>query len=205
MRKLMLVPVLAALAAAPAAAAPPSLTLKATPTVVAYGASPTLSGILSTGRVGQSLELQAEECGQAAFKKLASVSTTTGGAFSFVAKPTIDTSYEAKLKGSTSPAVAVKVAPLLMLKRLALGKFSVSVSAAQSFVGRYVVFQRRRNAKWVTLKQVTLTSVRTTTAPTQVSSASFRLKLPAGVRLRMVLPAAQAGSCYAAASGVSRS
>jgi hypothetical protein len=85
------------------------------------------------GTFGQTLEVQAEECGQAAFKELAPVSTTTGGAFSYTAKPTIYTSYEAKLKRSTSPAVAVKVAPLLMLmlmlKRLALGKLSVSVSA----------------------------------------------------------------------------
>jgi hypothetical protein len=51
----------------------------------------------------------------------------------------------------------------------------------------------------VTLKKVTLTTVATTTAPTQVSTATFRIKLPAGLRVRAVLPLTQAGTCYLAA------
>ena len=201
MKKLMLATALAVFGAAPAVAAQPSLTLRAAQATVGYGASATLSGTLSGGHSGQSVEIQAQACGQAAFKKLASVSTTAGpvvGAFIYTAKPTIDTTYQAKLKGSTSPSVAVKVAPLLTLQRRALGKFGVSATAAQSFVGKYVVFQRRRGTKWVTQKKVTLASVKTATAPTEVSSASFRLKLPAGLRVRAVLPGTQAGACYTA-------
>ncbi|HEX6491296.1 MAG TPA: hypothetical protein VF002_07965 [Gaiellaceae bacterium] len=197
---------LAAFAVAPAAAAPPSLTLKASPTLVGYGATTTLSGALSTGRSGQSVEIQAQQCGQSAFKKLAVASTGAGGAFTFAAKPTSNTSYEAKLKAATSPSVAVKVTPIVALRRRATGRFAVSVTAAQSFVGKYVAFQRRRGAKWVTLKKVTLAAVKTTVAPTEVSSAGFRLKLPAGLRVRAVLPASQAGACYGPArSGVVRS
>jgi hypothetical protein len=175
------------------------LTLKAAPTVVTYGGTSTLSGVLSTQKTGESVDIQAQDCGQNAFKKVASATTTTGGAFSYGAKPTIDTSYQAKLKGATSPAVAVKVAPLLTLKKLALGKFSVSATAAQSFVGKYVVFQRLRRTKWVTLKKVTLATAKTTTAPTQVTSATFRIKLPARLRVRSILPAAQAATCYVGA------
>jgi hypothetical protein len=196
MRKALPILLLAALCAAPAAAAPPSLTLKAAPTVVTYGGTSTLSGVLSTQKSGESVDIQAQECGQNAFKKLASATTTTGGAFSYAAKPTNNTSYQAKLKGATSPAVAVKVAPLLTLKKLSRGKFSVSVTAAQSFAGKYVVFQRLRRTKWVTLKKVTLATARTTTAPTQVTSATFRIKLAARLRVRSILPAAQAATCY---------
>ena len=199
MRKAFPIFVLAALCAAPVAAAPPSLTLKAAPTVVTYGGTSTLSGVLSTQKTGQSVDIQAQDCGQTPFKKVASATTTTGGAFSYAAKPTINTNYQAKLKGATSPAVAVKVAPLLTLKKLARGKFNVSVTAAQSFVGKYVVFQRLRRTKWVTLKRVTLTTVKTTTAPTQVTSSTFRIKLPARLRVRSILPAAQAATCYLAA------
>jgi hypothetical protein len=196
MRKALPIFVLAALCAAPAAAAPPSLTLKAAPTVVTYGGTSTLSGVLSTQKTGQAVDIQAQECGQNAFKKVASATTTTGGAFSYAAKPTIDSTYQAKLKGATSPTVAVKVAPVLSLKKLSLGKFRVSATAAQSFAGKYVVFQRLRRTKWVTLKKVTLATARTTTAPTQVTSATFRIKLPAKLRVRSVLPAAQAATCY---------
>ena len=196
MRKLILVATLAALGAAPVAAAPPTLTLKAAPTVVTYGGTSTLSGVLSTQKTGESIDIQTQECGQNAFKKTASATTTTGGAFSYAAKPTINTTYQAKLKGSTSPSVAVKVAPVLTLKKLALGKFSVSVTAAQSFAGKYVVFQRLRRLKWVTLKKVTLATAKTTTAPTQVTSATFKIKLPAKLRVRSILPAAQAATCY---------
>jgi hypothetical protein len=196
MKKFMLAAALAALCATPVAAAPPSLTLKAAPTVVAYGGTTTLSGTLSTQRTGESIDILAQECGQTAFKRVASVATTTGGAFTYTAKPTVNTNYQAKQKGGTSPTVGVKVTPLLTLRKRSVGRFSVAVTAAQSFVGKYVVFQRVRNSKWVTLKRVTLATVKTTTAPTQVSSATFRIKLPTGLRVRSLLPAAQAGTCY---------
>jgi hypothetical protein len=196
MRKTILILLLAAMCVAPAAAAPPTVTLKAAATVVAYGGSTTLSGVLSTKKAGQAIDIQGQDCGQTAFKKVATATTTTGGVFSYAAKPTIDTNYQAKNKGATSPTVSVKVAPVLSLQKLSLGKFKVSVTAAQSFVGKYVVFQRLRNSKWVTLKKVTLATVATTTAPTQVTSASFKIKLPAKLRVRSILPAAQAATCY---------
>jgi hypothetical protein len=199
MKRAILVLALGALGAAPAAAAPPTVSLKAAPTVVAYGGATTLSGVLSTARTGQSVDILAQECGQAAFKKVASATTTTGGNFSVAVKPTMNTAYEAKQKNATSPAAAVKVSPIVAVKKVSRGKFAASVTAAQSFVGKYVVFQRLRKAKWVSLKKVSLKTVTTTTAPTQVSSATFRIKLTAKLRVRAVLPLPQAGSCYLAA------
>jgi hypothetical protein len=196
MRRALPILLLAALTAAPVAAAPPTLTLKAAPTVVAYGGSTTLSGVLSTQKTGQTIDIQAQECGQAAFKKVATATTTTGGAFSYAAKPTLNTSYQAKEKGASSSAVAVKVTPLLSLSKRSLGKFRVSVTAAQSFAGKYVVFQRLRRSKWVSLKKVTLATAKTATAPTQVTSSTFKIKMPAGLRVRSILPAAQAATCY---------
>ena len=196
MRKTIPILLLAAMCVAPAAAAPPTVTLKAAPTVVAFGGSTTLSGVLSTKKAGQAIDIQGQDCGQTAFKKVATATTTTGGVFSFAAKPTIDTNYQAKNKGATSSAVPIKVAPVLTLQKLSLGKFKVSVTAAQSFVGKYVVFQRLRNSKWVTLKKVTLATVATTTAPTQVTTSTFKIKLPARLRVRSILPATQAATCY---------
>ena len=100
------------------------------------------------------------------------------------------------MRSATSPPAAVTVAPLVTLKKLARGRFSITVAAARSFVGKSVVFQRLRNTKWVTLKKVTLATVATTTAPTQVTSSTFKIKLPAKLRVRSILPATQAATCY---------
>ena len=200
MKKLIVAATLAALSAAPVAAAPPSLTLKAAPAVVAYGGTTTLSGVLSTQRSGQSVDIQAQECGQNAFKKVTSLTTTTGGAFSYAAKPTINTTYQARQKGATSAPVSVKVKPLLRLVKRSSSnssrRFAASLTSAQTFVGKYVVFQRRTSTKWRSIKKVTFTSVMTTTAPTQVTSQNFAVRINGHPRVRVILPAPQAGTCY---------
>ena len=199
MKRLLLVGAIAAVGATPVAAAPPTLTLKASSTVVRYGGSTTLSGALSTGKAGQSVDVQAQECGQNAFKKVTSVNTTTGGAFSVAVKPTINTTYQAKQKGATSPPVAVKVAPLLSVKKnggTTVRRFTVTLTSAQSFVGKYVVFQRRGSKAWRTVKKVTLTTVAPTTAPTQVTTAKVSVRIARHPKVRVLLPAAQAGTCY---------
>src|SRR5207248_11195684 len=178
MKKLISISIVAAFCAAPVAAAPPTLTLKAAPTVAAYGGSTTLSGVLSTLKSGQHFDILGQDCGQGAFKKVATVTTTTGGAFTYAAKPTMKTNYQAKQRKVTSATAAVQVAPVLKLKKLARNKFSVSATAAQSFVGKYVVFQRLRRTKWVSLKKVTFATVTPGTKPTEVSSATFRIKMP---------------------------
>ena len=196
MKKLISIAILLALCAAPAAAAPATLTLKASPTVVVYGGSTTLSGVLSTQKSGQRVDIQGQDCGQTAFKKVATVTTTTGGAFTYAAKPTMKTSYQAKQKNVTSPSTLVQITPVLVLKKLAKNKFTVSVTAAQTFVGKFVVFQRLRNSKWVSLKHVTLTTLTHGTKPTEVTSANFTVRMPVKLRIRAVLPAAQAATCY---------
>jgi hypothetical protein len=199
MKKFLLVGAIAALGTTPVAAAPPTITLKASPTAVAYGRSTTLSGVLSTGKTGQSVDIQAQECGQNAFKKLTSVNTTTGGTYAVAVKPTIKTTFQAKQKSATSSPVAVQVSPALTLKKTggtAVRRFTVTLTSAQSFVGKYVVFQRRGSTKWRTVKKVTLTTVATTTAPTQVTTAKFSVRIVRHPKVRVLLPAAQAGSCY---------
>jgi hypothetical protein len=200
MKKLVLATTIAALSAAPVAAAPPTVSLKASTPTVSYSGSTTLSGVLSTQRSGQSVDIQAQECGQTAFKRIASVTTTTGGAFSYVAKPTLNTNYQAKQKGATSPAVSIKVAPQLRLfKRSspnASRRFGVTLTAGQSFVGKYVIFQKRGSTKWLNVKKVSFTSVMTTAAPTQVTSQNFAVRIKRHPKVRVLLPADQAGTCY---------
>ena len=199
MKRFLFVFAVGVVAAAPVAAAPPTLTLKSSQPTALYGSAVTLSGVLSTARAGQSVDIQAQECGQNAFKKVATVTTTTGGGYSTSVKPTLNTIYQAKQKGSTSPQVTVKVVPKLTLRKTGsrpTRKFAVTLTSAQSFVGKYVVFQKRTSVKWRTVKKVTLTSVMTATAPTQVTSQSFAVRIKGHPKVRVILPAIQAGSCY---------
>ncbi len=196
MKKLPLAAAIAALFAAPVAAAPPTVALKAAPTAVAYGGSTTLSGTVSSTKTSNPVDILAKECGQTAYKKL-TTAQTSNGSFSTAVKPAINSSYEAKQKNSTSTAVAVSVSPALSLKKnggTTVRHFTVTLTAAQSFVGKYVVFQRRTSTKWRTVKKVTLKTASQTNPP--LTSASFTARIKRHPKVRVVLLASQAGTCY---------
>ncbi len=60
--------------------------LSVTPKAVVYGAKSTLTGKLASGLSGQQIKVQALACGDTS-KVVATVTTTTGGAFSYQAQP----------------------------------------------------------------------------------------------------------------------
>jgi plastocyanin len=190
-------------------AAPASLTLTAAPRAVTYGQSTTVSGTLSTGQANQKVDILAQPCGENAAKVLATATTSTGGAYTYTAQPALQTAYQARFKPPTGPdvtttAVSVSVRPMVTLTRVARNKFSTQVSAAQSFVGKAVAFQRYVTTKrrWSTVKTVflgTRAAAATPLAGTTVSSASFSAKLRSGLRVRAVLPPGQSAPCYVAA------
>ena len=200
MKKLALTTAILAALVLPVSAltAKPTVTLAAAPLTVTYGSPTMLSGKISTAQAGQNVTIENQDCGTTAFKRLATANTTSTGAYSYSAKPVKNTSFRARYKNAASTVVPVKVAPLLALRKLRLGRYAIAVTAADSLVGKWVAFQRLRNGRWVTLKRVTLKTVKAGIAPTQVSSASLRIRMRAGLRLRAVMPQAQVGTCYVA-------
>ena len=174
--------------------------LTLTPKTVVYGRKSTLAGTLASKQAGQSVQVVATECGTSTSKVAGTVTTTTGGAFTYVAAPLKKTAYTAKSKSSASPAATANVRPSLVLGRVAKHRFSVRVSAAQSFAGKVAVFQRYRKAtkRWVKVKRVTLKADTTGVAPTVVSSARFRSGIKARQKVRISLGPKQVGACYAA-------
>ena len=177
------------------------VTLKASAPQVAYGGSVTLSGVVSSGAAGETVTLDAMECGKTTFARVTSVRSVAQGAWSSPVKPTMNTIYRSKWKNATSAQVAEKVAPAISLKRLGVGRFSATVTAAQSFAGKYVVLQRyvRTRRAWKTVKRVTLRTAKAGTAPTMITSAGFRARGTRRARLRLLLTQPQAGACYAPA------
>jgi plastocyanin len=190
-------------------AAPTGVTLTATPRALTYGHTTAVSGTLSTGQANQKVDILAQPCGETAAKVLATATTTTGGAYTYTASPTLQTNYQARYKPPTGAtittvAVGVSVRPLVTLTRLSRNKFSTQVSAAQSFVGKAVAFQRYVTAKhrWTTVKTIflgTRAAAATPLAGTTVSSVTFGARLRSGLLVRTVLPPGQTAPCYLAA------
>lgn len=178
----------------------PGISMKGSPAQVGYGGTLTLSGSVSSGAAGENVNVDAMQCGTTTFTRVASARTAAQGAWSSAVKPTMNTSYRASWKNTTSVPLAAKVSPAVSLKRVRAGRFTASVTAAQSFVGKYVVLQRYAPARraWKNVKRVTLRTVKAGTAPTQISSAGFRARGTRRARLRLLLTQPQAGACYAA-------
>ena len=122
------------LGGAVAAAAPgPSVTISLSRPSVVYGGSVTLSGKVSNHKAGETVDVLAEAFGASSFSSLGSVSTTTGGKWTDVVKPTIETAYRATWMDVTSSTVTVKVRPLITLTliNLSTGRFSTKATAAR--------------------------------------------------------------------------
>ncbi len=175
-----------------------TLTLSAKVQALVYGGQVTLTGTLSNQKVGENVDVFATACGQTAATKVTTVQTTTGGAYIAVVKPLKNTVYTVKAKNTSSPAVTVKVRPRLRLGKVAPHRYSLRVFAARSFAGKYGTFQRYNATlgRWVYVKRVLLRANSTGIAPTVISSVSFRSTIPARLRVRVILPQLQVGSCY---------
>ena len=175
------------------------VSLTAAPPVVTYKKSTTLSGLVSNLAAGETVTIDAMECGKTGFTRYTSVLSAANGVWSAPATPAINTTYEAHWKATKSAQLTPKVAPIVALKRIRAGRFSASVTAAQSFVGKYVVLQRyvKSRKAWKTVKRVTLRTAKAGTPPAMVTSAGFRARLARRTRLRLLLVQSQAGTCYA--------
>lgn len=122
--------------------APPQVTLATSAPVVKFGTQVTLSGTVSNKRAGETVTLTALPFGQTTKQVIATLQTTTNGAFSFNVTPQLNTTYQAQWKGSES-SVAVQVQPLIKLPFVShSGWFHFYVTAGESFAGRSVYLQR---------------------------------------------------------------
>lgn len=188
-------------------AGPPgsALSLAAAPKVVLYGGRVTLSGKLAAGLANQKIDIFSQECGAAAMTKLTTVTTTTDGTYSFVAQPRRNTTYQSKSKALSSAPVLSKVRPKVTIRKLAPRRFRVTVLAAESYAGKFVLFQRFSVTKrrWLTVRSAVLRAGSTVTTPinpTSVSTTAFRARIKARLRVRALLTQAQAGGCDAASA-----
>lgn len=165
------------------------VTIRASALSVVYGQRVTLSGAVSGGQTGETVTVYAQPYSTSSFVSIASVVTTTGGVWSYAAKPSIGTEYEASWRTAPSPRVTVGVHPLVTIRAIKGARFTTHVTAGRSFAHRYVKLQRLSAlGQWVTLgvRQLSLSS-----------TATFHPKLPKGIsKLRVSISVNQAGSGF---------
>jgi plastocyanin len=178
----------------------PTSTIGVRPGTVVYGGKVTLAGTLADKQSGESLQVFALQCGATSATTLATIKSTTGGAFTYTAQPLRQTAYSVRVKNASSSAATAKVAPRLRLGKIARHRYSLRISAAESFAGKYATFQRYSTARkrWVKVKRVLLKANTTGVAPTVITSATFRSGIKARQRVRVTLGARQVGACYLA-------
>jgi plastocyanin len=184
--------------------APPLVSSFRAPAKVRYGRKATVTGTLVSKQAGTALKVFAQQCGETKATQVATITSGTGGTFSYTAAPLMATAYTVTSKNLSSPAATVKVVPVVRLARAGKHRYAVRISAAQSFAGKFVSFQRYRTSvkHWRGVKRVLLHANSTGVAPTVVTTAKFRSSLRR-VRVRVVLTQKQAGACYLA--GISNS
>jgi hypothetical protein len=155
---------------------------------VMYGETIPLIGQIPDARVGQNVDILAREYGQNGFGRIASVTTTSGGRWRFVAKPRIFTTYVATTTGSLTSQIDIHVSPRLDLD-LHRGILTVSAKTLNTLRGRYVIVQvRRPGGTWRGVRKVVLGAG---------ARAAVPFDAPLGKSyIRLFMPKSQAGNGY---------
>jgi plastocyanin len=167
---------------------PPSLSLALSQPIVVYGTPVTLTGTVSSGQAGQSVEIDQQVYGQPSATQLAIVKTATGGTFASTVTPTLYTTYTAHWGSVAASPVVVQVTPKLSLVPGGKRYMKATVAAPVSLWHRHVVLQRLSAfGQWVSVANLTLG---------QRNARLFQpgRYLPRGVsRIRVFLSVNQAG------------
>jgi hypothetical protein len=180
------------------------VTIFARPTVLgAPGSIATVFGSVDNGRAGETVTIQAKDCGSSFFRTAAETETHSGGGWSIQFSSGINTTVRAVWKDSSSTQVAIRQRANVFLDKQRSGRgLRVGVGGKRSFWRKKVDIQRRQGGSWKTVKSVVLTDSSTSSGSGSWTEAKFRLAVPNGTPVRAVLPLAEARPCYL--PGVSR-
>jgi hypothetical protein len=197
MRKLLLLGTVLtafALVGIASAAKPAFVKISLARPAVVYGSPVKLSGTVANHQAGESVFVLGRPYAMPVFSQVDMATTRAKGAWSYIASPTIQTSYQARWGAATSVVVTVKVRPKITLalksRTTTRGTFSVQVEGNRPFTGKRVLIQRITASGPTTVKSVKLAAD---------SSSMFTIKLPRHrARVRVVMSTSQAAPGYIA-------
>ena len=155
------------------------VTLDTSVPIVIYGDLDTLAGTVTSGVAGVRVAVLSEAFNKTVFSDIATITTGTGGTWSYTAQPTVRTTFMASANGGTSSPIVVSVRPRVYLNSISGGRLTTRVVGGVSFVSHVLQLQRLSHGLWVTWKHVRLNSA---------SKATFFTSLPNGVTtIRMAI------------------
>ncbi|MGN6799538.1 MAG: hypothetical protein ACTHKS_15465 [Gaiellaceae bacterium] len=155
---------------------------------VVFGGRIKLTGTVPTHTAGEQVIVFSKAYGSGSFRSIATVLTGTDGAWTYLVRPRIATSYQASWRNGLSAAVSVGVHPRVGLTRFRDGHFFVTVAGNHAFAHKVVQLQRKVGTRWVTIKRVRL-GLR--------SRVEFRATIPTGrSTVRAAFSVNQAGAGY---------
>ena len=168
---------------------PPSVSIGLSQPIVYYGQPLMISGAISTGASGQSVEIDGQAWGQPSPVQLAIVKTGTSGTFAYSVTPSLYTTYVARWNGTASGNVVAQVAPAVHLLPGLSGYMRATVAAPVSLWHKHLYLQRLSSlGQWVNIAALDLG---------QQNGRIFRPSafLPAGTsHIRVFLSVNQAGN-----------
>lgn len=160
-----------------------------------------LYGSVENRRAGESVAIQAKNCGTSFFRLVTGATTQAGGTWTWKYFPLINTTLRAVWDGSASAEIRIGRRASVEIEKDGPRRYQVEAAGLGSpFWRKQVVIQQHdsRLGAWRRLRTVVLNRPGSYGA----SSATFTLALPRGTLIRAVLPLSQTRPCYLA--GTSR-
>ena len=175
------------------------VTIFARPNVVRGITGTTLYGSVDSAKAGESVTIQARDCGQQSFRVVFGAMTHDGGGWSTNFYPGITTTVRAVWKDATSTPVDIRQAARVTLSKHLAGELRVFVSGRKSFWRKRAQIEwfDRRVGRWRLARSVLLTRT-SGSFGSATTWAKFKPKLPKGTLVRAVFPLSQSRPCYLA-------
>jgi plastocyanin len=156
--------------------------LKSQPRSVVFGTWVKLLGDLNPGQDGQPIAIEAQPCGNQKWSTVKTVTAGASGSFSVPVRPANNTTYRVRV-GSSTATVGAHVTPRLLLRKLAGGKFKLTVQGPAT--GSRVAIQTRTGSNWKIVSTVKVSGL----------SRLLALGLEKGTMVRASMSTQQAGQC----------
>jgi hypothetical protein len=144
---------------------------------------------VSNAPAGTPVTILSQAVGFIGLSPIATVRVQADGTFSYRFHPAAGAYYAVRVNSLISPALRVRVQPLVKLTRTAKGSYRVDVTTTNPvfLAGTKVLLQERRGNRWVTIANSRLAKSSGETEPTVVSSGRFVSRKAVGYRLRAVV------------------
>jgi hypothetical protein len=187
----------AVLAATAAAAGPKRVTISANHAVMEDATPLLLGGAVSSGRPGERVTIEQDDCGPIPWHPLRTVRTGDGGGWVSYAAADENIRLRARWRGAVSRTIRVGARPEVTLAGVS-GSLRVLIRGYDWFGGKKALLQAVTGERWRTVATTTLVK-RGAAGQYAQTVGTFTTKVGHGL-YRAVLPERSAAPCYVAGS-----